>query len=344
MQHNGISKCIGRSLRAGGLAALGMLAMPAGAASPVSPATPTNSSAQPHNSRGVFALPLSATSIPDRRQVISPQPRPIDRKPDSGIRFGVVLNCLASGLSIAVDAMAATLTQIKDFTCNKHLVQWVAGLTASHITLPMVGLYMGTRDCLVSANIFAGGFYMLGCAAMTWLTFNALGKLTGASKEGDGISSGTFQSFGAYMAALCGVSVDALVHGIGVSSMASDWSQTEVYSSFPIKGLVVGLLVGITGVIAKKKRDQVMNGKNINVKSTERFLNFCAATQLVAFSYFAATSLFSGLEQFMGASYGAAPALLTTALAVSALGVFKGGAVLANSKNEALELANKSVQ
>ncbi|MEB3230827.1 MAG: hypothetical protein VKJ64_07450 [Leptolyngbyaceae bacterium] len=200
----------------------------------------------------------------------------------------------AIGAGIAADAVIATVSRFRRFERVKDALTWAAAIGLTHTVFPMIGL-IGLWYAASSFPSLKAGIYGLGFIVMIWFIAEVIREVAGFTTDEDGdeadLGSDFFYRFLAqhsrFWAAVWAVSIDALVTGPGKTAATAQWTQTQVWGSFPLVGLVVFGLVMISAWPALALRHHWLQNKFEDPRGLARFTAIGSWVELSIFLYFA---------------------------------------------------------
>jgi len=160
------------------------------------------------------------------------------------------LACLVMATGIGIDVALATIGRFHAIRSPSDGLGWVGRITATHILFPMIGYY----GFVFATRAMAAVAPFLGLAAgamVLWFLKDAVaGWLEHPETTGE---PDIAEHFG--WAVVFAVSVDALWSGPAKSAQVIGWPPLPIAVSFPISGLIVGLIgLASLGVALRLKR------------------------------------------------------------------------------------------
>ena len=147
------------------------------------------------------------------------------------------LACLVMATGIGVDVALATIGRFHAIRSPSDGLGWVGRITATHILFPMIGYY-GFVFATRAMEALAPFLGLAAGAMVLWFLKHAVaGWLEHAeTTEEQDIA----EHFG--WAVVFAVSIDALWSGPAKSAQVIGWLPLPIAVSFPISGLIVGLI------------------------------------------------------------------------------------------------------
>ncbi|NEQ96408.1 MAG: hypothetical protein F6K30_06745 [Cyanothece sp. SIO2G6] len=199
----------------------------------------------------------------------------------------------AIGAGIAADAIIATVSRFRRFEQVKDALAWAAAIGLTHTVFPMIGL-IGLWYAASSFPSLKAGIYGVGFVVMIWFITEVIREIAGFANDDDEemeTDADFFYHFLAqhsrFWAAVWAVSIDALVTGPGKTAATAQWTQAQVWGSFPLVGLVVFGLVMISAWPALALRHHWQQNKFDDPRGLARFTAIGSWIELSIFLYFA---------------------------------------------------------
>ncbi|MGK7888919.1 MAG: hypothetical protein AB4042_06260, partial [Leptolyngbyaceae cyanobacterium] len=213
--------------------------------------------------------------------------------PSDNLQYLLINSAIGAG--IAADAIIATVSRFRRFEEAKDALAWAAAIGLTHTLFPMIGL-IGLWYAASSFPSLKAGIYGAGFIVMVWFITEVIREVAGfesEDEEGDDTESDSdfFYRFLAqhsrFWAAVWAVSIDALVTGPGKTAATAQWTQAQVWGSFPLVGLVVFGLVMLSAWPALALRHHWQQNQFDNPRGLAQFTTIGSWIELSIFLYFA---------------------------------------------------------
>lgn len=157
--------------------------------------------------------------------------------------------CLIMGLGIGIDVAIATSMRAHTMQRKRTIIQWVAGVSATHTIFPMIG-YLLTYFSLQSLPVLTPLIGIIAFALIAHFLISEI-KANNEIEENTG-NHNSLISFALILA----VSWDALWSGPAKSAQVVDWSDMMIWMSFILVGCVVTFFCLLSFYITKKASAQ----------------------------------------------------------------------------------------
>ncbi|MEZ5841880.1 MAG: hypothetical protein R3D02_16160 [Hyphomicrobiales bacterium] len=217
--------------------------------------------------------------------------------------------CIVMAAGIGIDVALATIGRFRAIRSLSDGLGWAARITATHIAFPMIGYY----GFVFAARTMATLAPYLGLAAgamVFWFLKDAVSGWLEHPEEDEPPAAGFT------WAAVIAVSIDALWSGPAKSAQVIGWPPLPIAISFPVSGLLVGVIALIALAIALWLKRAIARAAGPSparlaaAESLGQGLEFCV---LAYFGLLALARYTAGLEVSAVAVFGAA-ALITSAV------------------------------
>ena len=161
-----------------------------------------------------------------------------------------VFACILLGIGIAVDVSLATIAMYTRFSRFSDGISWASKVTTTHILFPMIGYYgfVYLYRTLPTLDLWLG---LVAAVFIFWFLFSAFAEIQEDDEaEADNVTPISW-------AVVLAVSWDALWSGPAKSAQALSWTPAEVFWSFIIAGLIVGVvaLASVRLAVSMNKAD-----------------------------------------------------------------------------------------